>query len=120
MASDKEFVMFVVDQIGSAGEISCRKMFGEYAIYAGGKVVALICDNRVFVKPTEGGKCFIGAVTEAPPYPGAKMYYLVEDGFEDRQWFSDLIRITARELPLLKPKDERKSKSKSATRGHGK
>ena len=72
MASDLEFVEFVVDQIKGAGVISFRKMFGEYAIYCEGKVVLLICDNQVFVKPTEAGKSFIGDVVEAPPYPGAK------------------------------------------------
>jgi TfoX/Sxy family transcriptional regulator of competence genes len=66
-------------------------MFGEYAIYCDDKVVALVCDNQLFVKPTEKGKAYIGDVVEAPPYPGAKQYFLVEDRFEDRGWISDLI-----------------------------
>ena len=103
MASDQTFVDFLVDQMNEAGSIAYRKMFGEYAIYCDGKVVALVCDNQLFVKPTEGGKTYIGTVVEAPPYPGAKMYFLIEDQFEDREWISDLIRITAMELPLPKP-----------------
>ncbi len=94
MASDEDFIRFVVDQISDAGRVASRKMFGEYAIYCDDKVVALVCDNQLFVKPTEKGKAYIGDVVEAPPYPGAKPYFLVEDRVEDREWISQLIRIT--------------------------
>ncbi|HAJ26645.1 MAG TPA: competence protein TfoX [Syntrophus sp. (in: bacteria)] len=110
MASDKSFIEFIVDQMGDAGLISYRKMFGEYAIYCDGKVVALVCDNRLFVKPSESGRSYIIDIIEAPPYPGAKLYFLIEDAFEDREWISGLIEITAKELPLPKPKGN-KSKS---------
>ena len=66
MASDQDFVEFVVDQIENAGVISYRKMFGEYALYCEGKVVALVCENQLFVKPTKAGRSFIGNVVEAP------------------------------------------------------
>ena len=85
MATDQEFVEFLADQMAEAGEISFKKMFGEYALYCNGKVVALICDNQLFVKPTEGGRKQIGETVEAPPYPGAKNYFLIEDAFEDRE-----------------------------------
>ena len=104
MSSDKEFVEFIVDQIKSAGTITCRKMFGEYAIYCDGKVVALICDNQLFVKPTESGRNFIGNVVEAPPYPGAKLSFLIEGQFEDCDWITNLIKMTTKELPVPKPK----------------
>ncbi len=109
MASDKDFVEFIAEQMKEAGLISYRKMFGEYAVYCGGKVVALVCDNRLFVKPTKGGREYIGKVVEAPAYPGAKPSFLIEDKFEDRQWISELIRITAEELPAPKPKKARKN-----------
>ena len=108
MASDLSFVEFVVDQMENDGTITYRKMFGEYAVYCNGKVVALICDNRLFIKPTEGGRSFIGDVVEAPPYPGAKMSFLIEDKLEDREWLSHLVRITAKELPEPKPKKKKK------------
>ena len=111
MATDQSFIDFLVDQMSGTGAITFRKMFGEYAIYCGGKVVALVCDNQLFVKPTEAGKVHIGAdLVEAPPYPGAKMYFLIEDKFEDREWISDLIMITAKELPESKPKTKPKQK----------
>ncbi|MBF0407882.1 MAG: TfoX/Sxy family protein [Candidatus Riflebacteria bacterium] len=104
MASDKSFVEYVIEQIENTGVITYKKMFGEYAIYCDGKVAILICDNQVFVKPTEGGRVFIGDVVEAPPYSGAKPYFLIEDRFEEREWFSELVRITAKDLPEPKPK----------------
>lgn len=85
-------------------------MFGEYAIYCNGKVVALVCDNRLFVKPTQAGRGYIGSPMEAAPYVGAKPYFLIEDAFEDREWISGLIKTTAEELPLPKPKAKRKKK----------
>lgn len=113
MASDKNFIEFVVDQMGSAGIISHKKMFGEYAIYCDGKVVALVCDNQLFVKPTEGGRAYMGNIVEAAPYPGAKMYFLIEDAFEDREWISGLIKLTAQELPIPKQK---RSKEKGVSK----
>ena len=107
MSSDQSFVDFVVDQIVSGRSITSRKMFGEYAIYSDNKVVALICDNQLFIKPTEGGRSFIADVVEASPYPGAKPCLLIEDKFEDREWISELIKITAEELPEPKPKKKK-------------
>lgn len=111
MASDVNFVEFVVDQIENAGVITYRKMFGEYAFYCEGKVVALVCDNQLFIKPTEAGKAFIGDVVEACPYPGAKPSFLIEDRIEDKEWISNLVRLTEKELPKPKPKKKRKKKS---------
>ena len=107
MSSDLNFVKFIAEQMKDAGNISFRKMFGEYAIYCNQKVVALVCDNQLFVKPTEAGRSFIGDVVEAPPYPGAKMYFLIEDRIEDREWISSLIRVTTDELP--EPKRKKKN-----------
>ena len=108
MASDKSFADFVVDQIENVGQITYRKMFGEYAVYCDGKVVALICDNRLFVKPTDAGRAFIGDVVEAPPYEGAKLSFLIDERVEDREWISNLFRITYNELPEQKIKKKKK------------
>ena len=104
MSSDKSFVDFLVDQIENAGVVTYRKMFGEYAIYCNGKVVALVCDNQLFVKQTEGGRSFIGEVIEGKPYPGAKPYFIIEDKIDDREWLSSLINVTLKELPESKKK----------------
>lgn len=104
MASAAAFAEYVCEQIGGAGEVSSRKMFGEYAIYCGGKMVGLVCDNQFFVKPTAAGREYLGSVEEAPPFPGAKPYLLIVDALEEPERVAELVRITARELPLPKPK----------------
>jgi len=109
MASEKSFVEFIIDQINAAGQIACRKMFGDYALYCNDKVVALICDNRLYIKPTEAGRVFIGNVTEAPPYAGAKSWFLIDERVKDREWICRLIRITFGELPEPKIKKKKKS-----------
>lgn len=108
MASDQSFVDFVLDQIENAGVVTARTMFGEYGVYADGKIFGLICDNKLFVKPTVSGKEFIGDVVESPPYPGAKNSFLIGEKIEDREWLSELVRITVAELPEPKPKKKKK------------
>lgn len=110
MASNQKFVDFVVDQLENVGELLVKKMFGEYGIYSDGKLFGLVCDNKLFIKPTEAGREFIGNVVEAPAYPGAKPSFLIEDKIEDREWLSELVRISVKELPEPKPK-RRKSSS---------
>lgn len=104
MASDQSFVEFIVDQIENADEITFKKMFGEYGLYCDDKIVALICDNQLFIKPTKAGESFISNVVKVPPYSGAKPYFLIEEQMEDRDWLSNLIKLTAKELPKPKPK----------------
>lgn len=104
MSTSQDFVDFIMDQIQDAGQVQYRKMFGEYAVYCNNKVVALICNDQLFVKQTDKGRDFIENIIEAPAYPGAKLSFLIEDKFEDREWISELIRITANELPEPKKK----------------
>ena len=110
MASDKSFVEFVVDQIENVENVTSKSMFGEYAVFSNGKIFGLICDNKLFIKPTEAGRSFIGEPNEAPPYPGAKLSFLIEDKLEDRQWLSELVRISLKELPEPKPRKKKKKK----------
>ena len=111
MGSDLNFVEFITDQIAQDCGISFRKMFGEYALYSKGKVVALVCDNQLFIKPTEAGKKYIGEFVEAPPYPGAKNSLLIQGQVEDSEWLSELVRITEKELPMPKAKKKRRKRS---------
>lgn len=105
MASSQRNVDFVLEQLAETADVSARKMFGEYAIYRRDKIVALFCDDQLFVKPTASGQAFIGKVNHAPPYPGAKPWFLITgDQCEDGEWLSELIRITDRDLPPPKPK----------------
>ena len=107
MASDQKFLDFVTDQLSKAGRITCKKMFGEYGLYSGEKIFGLVCDNKLFIKPTAAGKAFAGKIREAPPYPGAKPYLLIGEKIDDREWLAELVKITVKELPLLKPKKKK-------------
>lgn len=109
MASDLSFVEYVVDQFEENCGVTYKKMFGECGLFSGGKMFGMICDDRLLFKPTEGGRAYIEDVVEAPPYPGAKPCLLIEGQIEDREWLSELARITTRELPAPKPK-KRKAK----------
>ena len=109
MPNDQDFIDYVIDQT-KAGDVTYRHMFGGTTLYMNGKVVALICDNQLFVKPTEAGRSFIGDVVEAPPYEGAKNSFLIEDELDDSEWLTGLFAATEKELPAPRPKKKRKKK----------
>ena len=108
MSNDPDFIQYVCDQIDAASEVTFRHMFGGTTLYSKGKVVALICDNQLFVKPTGAGRAYIGEVTEAPAYEGSKNFFLVEGQIDDAEWLSELIRRTEQELPQPRPRKQRK------------
>jgi DNA transformation protein len=105
MSTRKETVEFLTEQMAEAGNIRSRAMFGEYGIYCDEKVVALVCDDQLYVKPTSTSHPFEADCQLAPPYPGAKMYLRVSsEKWDDSHWLSDFIRQTANSLPPPKPK----------------
>jgi TfoX/Sxy family transcriptional regulator of competence genes len=79
-------------------------MFGEYALYVGTKVVAFVCDNQLFLKPTEAGRALLGSPAEGTPYPGAKLYFVLDEHLDNRELLSDVFRVTEAALPVPKPK----------------
>jgi TfoX/Sxy family transcriptional regulator of competence genes len=111
MASDKNTVTFIVDQLSAAGDVSAKPMFGEYGLYCDGKMFGMICDGQLFIKPTAAGRTLARSLEEAPPYPGAKPCLLVDpDRWDDSDWLADLVQRTVADLPSPKPK-ARKPKS---------
>jgi TfoX/Sxy family transcriptional regulator of competence genes len=116
MATEPGFVEYIQSQSGLGHALSFRKMFGEYALYLHGKVVAFACDNQLFVKPTEDGRALLGTVAEHPPYPGAKLYFRIDEQTEDRELLRELFETTARALPLPKPKAARPRAASAASK----
>jgi TfoX/Sxy family transcriptional regulator of competence genes len=105
MATQQITIDYILRRIDAAGVIQAKKMFGEYGIYCDGKIVALVCDDRLFIKPTQAGLKFIGDVTEDYPYPGAKPYFMISrEKWNDDEWLTRLIQISAAELPVAKKK----------------
>jgi TfoX/Sxy family transcriptional regulator of competence genes len=93
---------FILDQLSALPTVRARKMFGEYALYCEEKVVALVCDNQLFVKITPAGKKLVGErYEEGEAYPGAKPSMVI-----------DAIRVTASVLPTPKPRRARKTKTR--------
>ena len=109
MATKQSTVDYILDQLAGAGEGFARKMFGEYALYFDGRVVGLVCDDTLFIKITEPGKKFVGQhYREGYAYQGAKVSMMIDgDLIEDREWFCQLVRITAENVPLPKPKKKK-------------
>ena len=113
MPNDQAFIDFVIDQVDDGNALTYRHMFGGTTLYKNGKVVALICDNQLFVKPTAAGRAYIGAPVEAPAYEGAKHSFLIEDEIEDAEWLTGLFVATEEDLPAPKPKKRRNKKGSS-------
>ena len=119
MASDLGFMEYVCEQIRGAGHVTHRRMFGEFAVYCDGKVVAFVCDNQFFLKPTAVGKALLKRVKEAPPYPGAKPYYLLDEQLDDPELAAAIVRATAGALPAPKVKTSTPAKARTAGRKAG-
>lgn len=102
----------MLDQLSSVGVVRARRMFGEYALYCDDRVVALVCDDQLFVKITEQGREYVGdQYEEGFAYPGARASMSIGgDLIEDRDWICELIRITTDNLPLPKPKKTKRVK----------
>ena len=92
------------DALSDLNGLTTRKMFGEYALYLGAKVVALVCDDLLFVKPTVGALALVPNATMAPPYPGAKPHICLEGALDDPDLVVDVLRAVAADLPEPKPK----------------
>lgn len=111
MATDRKTVDYILEQIASAGAVSARALFGEYGLYCDGKMIAIISDDNLFIKPTSRGRDLASGAQERPLYPGAKPYLLIDaDNWDDRDWLTTLVRVTAGELPAPKPKPVKKPK----------
>ena len=103
MASSKEYVNYVLEQLSDLDEVSHRAMMGEYIIYYKGKVVGGIYDNRFLVKPVKSAAALMPEAQYELPYEGAKEMLLV-DNLEDRGFMAELFNAMYDELPQPKKK----------------
>lgn len=104
MTTDRDFVDYVAEQIALGSRLTCRKMFGEYALYVDGKVVAFACDNSLFVKPSEAVARLAADLPRRPPYPGTKDYPVADELLDDSDRIRELILETAALMPDPKPR----------------
>ena len=101
MASSKEYLDFIMDQLADLEEVTARKMMGEYIIYYQGKIVGGIYDDRFLVKPVPAAVELMPEAQKELPYEGAKEMLLVDE-VDNREFMSNLLRAMYDELPAPK------------------
>lgn len=104
MATDRDFIDYVTEQAALGDRLSHKKMFGEYALYVDGKVVAFACDNSLFVKPSAAAATLAPTLPQRPPYPGAKDYPVADELLDDTDAIRRLLVETAALMPVPKPR----------------
>ncbi|MDE3072462.1 MAG: TfoX/Sxy family protein [Pseudomonadota bacterium] len=114
MATDLDYIEYLADQIAIGDRLTHKKMFGEYALYVDGKVVAFACDNSLFIKPSSAAAALAPDLPQRPPYPGAKDYPVADELLDDSDSLRRLILATA--LLMLPPKPKQPARSKGSRR----
>jgi hypothetical protein len=109
MANSDGTIAHLIDTLAAAGAqgVAARKMFGEHALYLGGKVVALVCGDRLFIKPTPGARALMPGADEGPPYPGARAHLAGDALLDDGAALLAVLRAVADDLPAPPPKPRR-------------
>ncbi len=112
MSTQKETVEFILQKLGEPDRFSTRAMFGEYALYAGGKVVGLICDDQLYVKILPESKELEDICEKDEAYPGSKPYYLVEEvQLSQIQNLPEILFNIAKSIPVPKKRTKLKQKA---------
>lgn len=109
MASSPDVVEYICFQLRHAGDISFRKMFGDYGLYCGRTFFGLVCDNQLYVKITGPGLKMFPQQEQGCPYPGARPHFLVTELDDDRA-LSSLVRETCSVLAAPAVPEGRKKK----------
>ena len=104
MASSKEYLDFILEQLSELNDVSYRAMMGEFIIYYRGKIVGGIYDDRFLVKPTKSAVAMMPNADMEPPYGGAKEMLLVDD-VDNKEFLTELLEAMYFELPAPKKKN---------------
>ena len=108
MSTQKETIEFILKKLGSSKIFTVRAMFGEYALYANGKVVGLVCDDQLYVKIVPASAELEDLCEKGDPYPGAKDHYIVEEDQIDRiERLPEILCAVASALPEKKKKKKK-------------
>lgn len=103
MRTHPDFAAYAAEQLSQAGNIRLRKMFGEYGVYCDGIFFGVICEDQLFVKITLEAEAAFPGLPKAPPYAGARNYFLIED-IDNRESLAALVRLTCKALREMPPK----------------
>lgn len=99
MSTELSFVQYVAEQARLGRRLTWKKMFGEYALYIDGKVVAFACDDSLFVKPADATRALVADLPERPPYPGAKLHPVADELLDDPERLQELLLATWAAVP---------------------
>ena len=111
MATSAPTIDHILDTM-SAQPLTVRKMFGEYALYLDGKVVAFVCDDTLFIKPTPGACALLPDTERGPAYPGSKDYIIGSEVLDDPDLCIRALRAVADDAPPPKPRKPKTPKGK--------
>lgn len=109
MATTLDFIEYVCDQIGGAGSIRFKKMFGEFMVYVNDKPIFLVCDNTVFVKCLDPLATIMVDSERGIPYKGAKEQYILD--IDNGELSREVVEILESITPLPKPRKKKSDKS---------
>jgi DNA transformation protein and related proteins len=109
MATQKDTIEFIIEKLREPKRFAARAMFGEYALYVDGKVVALVCDDQLYVKIVLASAALAGVCEQGPPYPGARAHYIVtEEQLSQLDNLREILFDIAAALPAPKKKKVKK------------
>ena len=107
MATSKEYIEFVCEQLDGIENVTYRKMFGEYMVYVNAKPLLIVCDNTVMVKKAPELASLMEGAPDGLPYEGAKVHYILD--IENRELVREAIAILEPITPLPKKRTKRKA-----------
>jgi len=110
MASSKEYMNFILEQLAPLKDVTARSMMGEYIIYYHGKIISYLCDNRLLVKPVQSAIDYMGQANYELPYEGGKPMLRVDE-VDSSEYLCGLFNAMVDELPEPKPKKKKNSKT---------
>ena len=110
MSTSAASIEHILDTL-SPLRLSFKKMFGEYALYLDGIVVAFVCDDTLFIKPTPGATAILPDAERGPAYPGSKDYIIGSEALDDPDLCARALRAVAADAQPPKPKKPRKPKA---------
>lgn len=107
MSTQKETIAFIIEKLGGGTRFASRAMFGEYALYADGKTVALVCDDLLYVKIVPESKALEEMCEKDTPYPGARLHYVIEEEqLSSIEELPEILFVIAAGLPEKKVKEK--------------
>lgn len=103
MASSKEFLEYILEQLSEVEEITYRAMMGEYIIYYKGRIACGIYDDRLLIKPVKSAIDYVSDIRYEVPYEGAKEMILIEE-VDNKEYLTELFKAIYDDLPTPKKK----------------